>query len=127
MQKITRYAVSAIALLLAFTTVTPAAHAEHDEDIWDFLGSDVQSRDDEDIWDLFGPDVILRGPTSPAFVLDRDNIFLNVGTDREPRWEQITEREFWQLIDELEDAGFELVAKELPDEEFIVAVFIIPA
>lgn len=132
MQNITRYAMCAIALLIASLTVSSATRAHEGVvlDVRPVIRGDQTTDDDswgdgEDIWFLTGSDVS-GGPASAVFVLDGDSIFLNVGRDGEPYWMEITEKEFWYWIELLENKGFGFVTME-SSEEVIIVVFIIPA
>lgn len=148
MNSLARAAVSTFVLLIATTTAASHVLADGDCDLWDLVGTQVYEdtgrSGGDDLWDLLGTDVV--GDTNTVefddvgivlsvtprveegkhevdlvFILVDDATFLNVGTDHKPRWERISEKEFWLLVDGLEDRGFGFVA-DIVEEEYLLGV-----
>lgn len=151
MTRFIRCSACALTLLIVAATFVPEVHAGG-EDIWDLLGTDVvnptSSRGvDDDIWDLLGSGVAgsqstvefqdvgivlsvtptvsdSKERTQSLFVLFPDETWFNAGTDRNPRWEPISEDEFQLLFEGLEKHDYGLIA-ELYEEGRLILQFVL--
>ncbi|MCA9025018.1 MAG: hypothetical protein KDA86_07375 [Planctomycetaceae bacterium] len=118
------------------------------EDLWDLVGAQWTSTTSsknatDDLWDIIGTQVLpstnsvefkglgiilsvtptvsdSKGSSEPLFVLLPDETWFNFGTQRNPRWEPISEDEFQLLIAELEKQDFGLIADVFEDGALIL-------
>ncbi|MCA9078082.1 MAG: hypothetical protein KDA93_23835 [Planctomycetaceae bacterium] len=98
-----------------------------EDDIWDLLGSGVAGNQSSVEFKEFGI-VLSVTPTvseskeraEPLFVLFSDETWFNFGTERNPRWEPISEDEFQLLIAALEKQDFGLIADVYEDGALIL-------
>jgi hypothetical protein len=136
MPRFARLAACALAALLVSSAAIPQASAGQylNIELWEVvISSYPQCTEESDSvqFENFGivvsvtPVVKDRNARSEAmFVLLDDAILFNVGDSRQPLWEPISEREFRELVADLEDAGFDLTA-EVVDEQGILALTLI--
>lgn len=132
MQRLARLAVCSLALLIVSATATSHASAGCC-DLWDLLGTDLvdvprSSNSQQVEFKDFGIVLEVRPVVNSraerpdfVFILLDDAIYFDDGASGDPRWEQISEREFRQLIADLEDAGFDLTA-EIVEAELLLGV-----
>jgi hypothetical protein len=135
MKYVARNAACALAVLIASSTVAPADPSgcqwDADGNCWMFTPMPIRDHtrpvEFRDVGIILSVTPIVgdsKAESHPLFVLLDDAIYVNVGTEREPRWEPIGEREFWFLVAEFEQAGFGLVT-EVVEEELIVKMVLI--
>jgi hypothetical protein len=135
MPRLARLATCALAVLVLSSTAISPVSAD-DCNLWDLIGTDAvgatyTSPSDPVHYENVGVVLSVRPvvdsrSASPdlVFILLDDAILYNTGTSREPRWEEISEREFRKLVVAIEDAGFDLTA-EIVDEEVILGVVLL--
>ena len=132
MQRLARLAVCSLALLIVSAAATSHANAGCC-DLWDLLGTDLvdvprSSNSQQVEFKDFGIVLEVRPVVNSrakrpdfVFILLDDAIYFDDGAGRDPRWEQISEREFRKLIADVEDAGFDLTA-EIVEAELLLGV-----
>lgn len=123
------FAILSVAGMLLSPVTTFAA--EPDDDIWDLLGSGVVSQ--SSLLIMVSPRIETRSDDSKAssglskydgglilIGLDPEDIYIHTG---EGRWMRVSEREFWALVIQLEEAGYDFTVET--DPEMIIGLIVL--